>query len=87
MQISAINRRAQQRYSSFVTAMDLLAGLFDELDKMIARVDDGKAAGGFTIATQGELKAHRRNAFTELDRLRTTAKKYEAELISRDWRF
>jgi hypothetical protein len=87
MQVAAINRRAQGRYSEFVTAMDLLAGLFDELDKLINKVDDGKVAGGFTLATKDELKGYRRTAFESLDRLRTHAKRYEAELVSRDWRF
>jgi glutamine synthetase type III len=87
MQVAAINRRAQARYSAFVTSMDVLADLFDELDKIIDRVDDTKASGGFTLATQDELKAYRLKAFGELDRLRTTAKKHEAELVSRDWRF
>ena len=87
MQVAAINRRAQARYAEFVTAMDLLAGLFDELDKLINKVDDKKSSGGFTRATQDELKAYRLKAFSELDRLRTHAKKYEAELVSRDWRF
>ena len=87
MQVAAINRRAQARYSEFVTAMDLLAALFDELDKLINKVDDRKVAGGFTIATKDELTSYRRTAFDNLDRLRTHAKKYEAELVSRDWRF
>jgi hypothetical protein len=87
MQVAAINRRAQARYATFVTSMDVLADLFDALDRIIDKVDDRKASGGFTRATQDELKAYRLTAFSELNRLRTTAKKHEAELISRDWRF
>ncbi|MEU6645496.1 hypothetical protein ABZ863_23490 [Saccharomonospora sp. NPDC046836] len=86
MQISAVNRRAQQNYATFVAALDLVAEQFDEIDKLIDRVDDRKAAGGFTIATKDELQGLRRKAFDELDRMRTAAKKYEAELVSRDWR-
>jgi hypothetical protein len=86
MQVAAINRRAQQNYATFVTAIEMVAVQFDELDKLIDKVDDTKAAGGFTLATQEELQGLRRRAFDELDRLRTVAKKYEAELISRDWR-
>jgi glutamine synthetase type III len=87
MQVAAINRRAREKYATFVTAVDTLGGLFDELDKVIDKVSDGDAPGGFTIATQDELKAYRHRAFEELDRLRTNAKKHEAELVSRDWRF
>jgi hypothetical protein len=87
MQVAAINKRAREKYATFVTAVDTLGGLFDELDKVIDKVDDDAAPGGFTIATRDDLKGYRRRAFEELDRLRTNAKKHEADLVSRDWRF
>jgi hypothetical protein len=86
MQVAAINRRALQNYGAFVSAMDLVLEALEALDKVIDQVDDTKAHAGWTVATQDELKGYRLQAFDELDRLRTIAKKYEAELISRDWR-
>ncbi|ASR37962.1 hypothetical protein BAY61_26445 [Prauserella marina] len=86
MQISVLNRRAQQNYASFVAAMDQVAELFDEVDKLIDALDEKTAPGGFTVATPEELQALKGKAFDELDRMRVVARKYEGELISRDWR-
>ncbi|EHR63188.1 hypothetical protein [Saccharomonospora cyanea] len=88
MQIEALNRRAQQKYATFVSAMDMVVEALEELDKFIDRIDDNKAEDGAwsVAATQDELKGYRRKAVDELGRLRAKAKKYEAELVSRDWR-
>lgn len=86
MQIQAINRRALDKYRAFVMSMDLVLESFDSLDKVIAKVDPKNAPGGWTVATQKELHGYRQRAFDELERLRTIAKKYEAELVSREWR-
>lgn len=86
MQVPALNRRAQQHYAEFVAALDMVAEQFDAIDALIDRVDDKKTPGGFTLPTQDELRGLRTRAFDELDRMRQAAKKYEAELVSRDWR-
>lgn len=87
MQIEVLNRRAQQKYGTFVSAMDMVAEALEELDEFIDRIDDDKAEDGmWSVATQDELKSYRRKASDELGRLRAKAKKYEAELVSRDWR-
>jgi hypothetical protein len=87
MQIATLNRRAQQRYATFVNNMDMVAEVLGEVDKLIDRYNDGAMADSWTIATKDELKALRGKAFDELDRLRVLGKKHEAELVSRDWRF
>jgi hypothetical protein len=87
MQIAALNRRAQQRYATFVTSMDMVAEVLSEVDKLIDRYEPDAMTECWTIATKDELKAFRTKAFDELDRLRTLGKKHEAELVSRDWRF
>jgi hypothetical protein len=86
MQIEAVNRRARERYGVFVTAMDMVLETLEGLDELIGRVDDKHAGSGWTVATQDELKGYRMQAVDELERLRTAAKKYETELVSRDWR-
>lgn len=87
MQIAAVNRRAQERYATFVASMDVVAEVLDEVDKLIRKYDESKMSAQWTIASQDELKSFRAKAFDELDRLRLLGKKHEAELISRDWRF
>ncbi|UOX91347.1 hypothetical protein MUY14_12230 [Amycolatopsis sp. FBCC-B4732] len=87
MQIAALNRRAQQRYATFVNTLDMVAEVLAEVDKLIAKYDDNAMSDSWTIATKDDLKSFRTKAFDELDRLRLLGKKHEAELISRDWRF
>jgi hypothetical protein len=86
MQIEAMNRRARDRYSTFVSSMDLVLEALAGLDALIGKVDDKHAGAGWTVATQDELKGYRMQAVDELERLRVAAKKYETELVSREWR-
>ncbi|GAA1993556.1 hypothetical protein [Amycolatopsis minnesotensis] len=86
MQIGVLNERARGRYGAFVGAMDGVLESLDEVNKIIDRVKDDHATAGFTVATRDELMGYSRHAFADLDRLRSTAKKYEAELMSREWR-
>jgi hypothetical protein len=86
MQIAVINNRARQKYGVLVGAMDMAVEALDAVDKVIARMDPKHASGGWTVSTPDELRAFRMKAFDELERLRKSTKKYEAELISRDWR-
>jgi hypothetical protein len=86
MQISAVNRRARDRYSAFVTSMDLVLEAVDGLNGLIEKVDDKHTGPGWTVASQDELKGYRMQATDALERLRTAAKRYETELVSRDWR-
>jgi hypothetical protein len=84
MQIEAVNRRARERYATFVTAMGMVMHALDETNSVINKV--GKQPGGWRVATKAELRALRRGAHEELERLRAKSKKYEAELVSRNWR-
>jgi hypothetical protein len=86
MQIGAINRRAQQRYATFVSAMDLVRETLDEANKLVAKMPKQPESPGWTVSTREELKGLRRSAIGELERLRKKSKTYEAELVSREWR-
>lgn len=86
MQLGAINRRAQQKYATFVGAMDMVMEALENLKPLIDTVDDAAEGSGWTVVSQDELTGYRQRAADELDRLRAIAKKYEAELISREWR-
>lgn len=86
MQIEAVNRRARERYATFVTAMDLVLHALEETHKVIGRVGKKPTGPGWTVATRAELRGMHRTALEELGRLRTKTKKYEAELVSREWR-
>ncbi|MGW4521041.1 hypothetical protein [Amycolatopsis sp. NPDC004378] len=86
MQIEIINRRARERYGQFVSAMDMVLIALEDCKPLIERVDDGHKPAGYTVATQGELRGYWNATFDSLDDLRDKGKKYEAELVSKDWR-
>ena len=86
MRSDVINHRARSRYGQFVSAMDMVLEALETVDPLIKRVDDKHAPNGFTLATTDELLGQRRATFDALETLRRRAKKYEAELVSRDWR-
>lgn len=86
MQIEAMNRRARERYSTFVTSMDMVLQALEGLNELIGKVDDKHTGPGWTVATQDELTGYRMQAVDELERLRVAAKKYETDLVSREWR-
>lgn len=86
VQIEAINRRARQRYASFVSAMDAVREALDNLTPLIVKVRKPSGGSGWTVPTREELAGLKRTSFEELERLRKKAKKYEAELVSREWR-
>lgn len=86
MEIPGANKRAMERYGQFVSALDLVAEQFDEIDKLIDRVGKGTTESGFTVPSREELKGLRAKAFGELEQMRATAKKFEAELVSKPWK-
>lgn len=86
MSVSAANRRARERYDSFVSSLDLVMDALESLDSVIDHVESSRVSSGWTIPTQDELSQYRMKAIDELDRLRASAKNYEAELVSREWR-
>lgn len=86
MQISAVNRHARARYATFVASMDLVRHALDEVNQLIGKVQKRPAGARWRVATRAELRAMRRRALDELDRMRAKSKKYEAELLSREWR-
>lgn len=86
MQIGAINRRARQKYASFVSAMDMVREALDEAHKLVAKMPKQPTSAKWTVSTREEMQGLERNAVGELERLRKKSKRYEAELVSRDWR-
>jgi len=86
MQIGVINRRARERYATFVSAMDMVRESLDEANKLVATMPKKPVSTSWTVSTREELKGLRRTAIEELERLRKKSKTYEAELVSREWR-
>jgi hypothetical protein len=87
VQVQAVNRRAQQKYGEFVGAIDHVTEMFGPCEKLCNQMKQGRAAaGGWRMASPDELKRLLVKARRDLETLKDHAKRYEAELISRDWR-
>lgn len=78
-------KKALERYGHFVGAMDTLEEGLIEAGKLIQRVDDSKAGAGFTLPTKDELTALLKKVYERVERLRSKAKRHEADLVSREW--
>jgi hypothetical protein len=66
--------------------MDMVREALDNLTPVIAKVRKPSGGSGWTVPTREELAGLKRTATEELERLRSKSKKYEAELVSREWR-
>jgi hypothetical protein len=88
MRVQAVNKAAQERYATFKTAIALLQDVIDDQVRgLVAKIDDSKIPGeAWSVPTSDEVKALCDRAVGDIEDLAATAKKYEAELISREWR-
>jgi hypothetical protein len=87
VQVQALNARATERYGEFVGAIDTVTELLVPLEQLINRMSERRVpAGSWRIAKPEELKRMLGQARRDLEELKAHAKKYEAELKSREWR-
>lgn len=85
--MKALNRLARKRYEEFVGALDMVGVAVEEAAKLIKKYDPASVpAGLWSVPDEEELQAAYRKAVDDINRLRANAKKYEAELVSREWR-
>jgi hypothetical protein len=89
-----INRRAVRRYAEFWTALQAVGNALAEAEKLGARAQDTNRArasagiGGrsWSVATPEEIKGAAKKAHRSLRVISTAAKRWEADLLSREWR-
>ncbi|GGM72638.1 hypothetical protein GCM10012275_49070 [Longimycelium tulufanense] len=88
MQVQVVNEHARQRYGAFVGALDVATESLQASAKVIARMRESKqqVPGNWRACTPDELRQMLNKAFRELEKLKSHAKLYEAELVSRAWR-
>jgi hypothetical protein len=87
MQVQAVNTRATERYGEFVGAMNVVTEVLVPLEQLINRMSERRVPpGSWRIAKPEELKKMLGRARRDLEELKAQAKKYEAELKSREWR-
>jgi hypothetical protein len=87
VQVQALNQRATERYGEFVGAMNVVTEMLVPLEGLINKMSERRVPpGSWRIAKPEELKKMLAKARKDLEELKAHAKKYEAELKSREWR-
>ncbi|MET7998492.1 hypothetical protein ABZU76_47245 [Amycolatopsis sp. NPDC005232] len=90
MTSQTINNHNKAKFVEFEFALDQVRNAFDEVARMIKKLDDNKASGdrfeGWQVPSKADVQATSKSASTGLDLLRESATKRKAELVSRGWR-
>lgn len=94
-----VNRRALRRYGEFWRALVLVGNALADAERAAAKaLDNTGATGGrvvratagerahWSTATPEELRAAAKKPGQSLQIMSTAARKWEAELVSREWR-
>ena len=88
--VKPVNRRALRRYGEFWRALQMVAAAIAEAEKVAAKADTGATRKGgrahWSTPTPEEMKASAKKAGRALEIMAKSAKRWEAELISREWR-
>jgi hypothetical protein len=87
-----VNRRALRKYAEFWAALHAVGTALEQAEKFAQKAADAqpaKATAGralWNVASPDEMRAAAKKAYRSLRVISTSAKKWEADLISRDWR-
>ena len=85
--IRPLNRRAMRRYAEFWKALQAVGEAIADAEKVAGKATDAKGtAARWSAATPEEMKAAAKKAGQSLHIISAAAKRWEAELISREWR-
>lgn len=85
MQVQVVNRRALRKYREFVAALETVWMVLDDARRLADKVQN-ESRTSWRVATGPELRSMVRVSMDHVDALQVRARKYEAELVSRDWR-
>lgn len=83
-----VNRRALRRYGEFWRALVLVGNALAEAERVAAKATDqrGERAAHWSAPSAEELRAAAKRAGDALHVMSSAARKWEAELVSREWR-
>jgi hypothetical protein len=87
--IAPVNRRALRKYGEFWRALQIVGAALAEAEKLAAKAGQVEPARGSTnwaVPTADEVRRAAKKAGQSLHVMSRAAKKWEAELISREWR-
>ena len=84
------NRRALYRFAEFWAALQAVGDVLAEAERLTAAATDSRSRGPiqrhWTIATPEEIRSGLKRCRGSLRILSSSAKRFEPELIVRDWR-
>jgi hypothetical protein len=80
-----VNRRAQKRYATFWNCLLQLGLVLEDARRLAARMDDSEKPP-WHVADKATITKGAKRVERTLGVLSTSAKRWEAELISREWR-
>ena len=89
--VKPVNRRALRRYGEFWRALQMVGASIAEAEKLAAKADTGTGKRGgaraqWATPTPEEMKSAAKKSGRALEVMSKAAKRWEAELISREWR-
>ncbi len=87
--VKPVNRRALRRYGEFWRALQMVGAALAEAEKTAAKAEPAGRKGQrvhWSTATPEEMKASAKKAGRSLEIMSKAAKRWEAELVSREWR-
>lgn len=88
MDLRPVNQRALRRYQEFWKSLVLLDVAMGEVEKLIAAASDhrDKVTCSYRVPDADELMKAAKKAGRSLQVMVTASKRWEAELISREWK-
>lgn len=90
--LKPVNRRALRRYGEFWRALGMVGNALAEAEQLAAKAADAAPAGRerqtahWSAPTPEELRSASKKAGRALQTMASAAKKWKAELVSREWR-
>ncbi|WP_461120081.1 hypothetical protein [Saccharothrix stipae] len=86
--MDVVNKAAQENYASFRAAIVLLQETVDEhVRGFIEKAEEAEIpADAWAVPSADELKSLCDKAVREIEEFTKDAKKYEADLVARNWR-
>ena len=89
--VKPVNRRALRRYGEFWRALQMVGAAIAEAEKLAVKADTGSGKRGgarahWATPTPEEMKSAAKKSGRALEVMSKAAKRWEAELISREWR-
>lgn len=92
--VKPVNRRALRKYGEFWRALQMVGNAVAEAERTAAKADPthGRGAGAkgqtahWSTPKPDEMKAAAKKAGVSLHVMSAAAKRWEAELVSREWR-